>query len=96
MVIATCALGAAREAGYWEDDAINAARVSCPHCGYDAPRLGIVVHLNDHHRWTREQIADWVESQERLIEPEPAPAVREDVDPPVVAIREKASSSSEP
>lgn len=28
------------------------------------PLLYLIVHLNDHHKWTREQIADWVESQD--------------------------------
>jgi hypothetical protein len=26
---------------------------------------GRITHLNDHHHWTRERIADWVESVER-------------------------------
>lgn len=29
---------------------------------------GLVAHLNDDHKWTRERIADWVESQEALAE----------------------------
>lgn len=27
----------------------------------------IVVHLNNHHRWTREQIADWLEGEEEKL-----------------------------
>lgn len=27
----------------------------------------IVVHLNNHHKWTREQIADWLESEEEKL-----------------------------
>jgi hypothetical protein len=27
----------------------------------------IVVHLNNHHRWTREAIADWLESEEEKL-----------------------------
>lgn len=27
----------------------------------------IIVHLNNHHRWTREQIADWLESEEEKL-----------------------------
>lgn len=27
----------------------------------------IVVHLNNHHRWTRETIADWLESEEEKL-----------------------------
>jgi hypothetical protein len=29
----------------------------------------LIQHLNDHHRWTREQIAEFVESQETAGEP---------------------------
>lgn len=36
--------------------------------------LATCVHLNDFHRWTREQIADWVATQERSRElPQTAP-----------------------
>jgi len=27
----------------------------------------VVIHLNDHHRWSREQIADWLESEEEKL-----------------------------
>lgn len=27
----------------------------------------VVIHLNDHHRWTREAIADWLESEEEKL-----------------------------
>jgi hypothetical protein len=30
--------------------------------------LILIFHLNDHHHWTREQIADWVETIERAQE----------------------------
>jgi hypothetical protein len=53
----------------------------------------VVIHLNDHHRWTREQIADWVETVEPAaddprVTPSPSDAVREDVESSVLAIRE--------
>lgn len=32
--------------------------------GSAAPRLNVILHLNDLYGWTREQIADWVESEE--------------------------------
>lgn len=43
--------------------------VPCPACG-DGDRilLSIIVHLNDDHRWTRERIADWVETLETPVE----------------------------
>lgn len=31
------------------------------------PLGSIVVHLNDHHRWTREAIADWLETEEEKL-----------------------------
>lgn len=30
----------------------------------NVPVIDIVVHLNDHHKWSREQIADWLETQD--------------------------------
>lgn len=30
----------------------------------DAPLINVVAHLNDYHRWQREEIADWVEQFE--------------------------------
>ena len=63
----------------------SAARCHLDGCeGYGVDTLGdLVWHLNDVHRWTREQIADWVETIERRAEAEgqpqtetPAPAVR--------------------
>jgi hypothetical protein len=38
----------------------------CPACG-DLTAFGpfiTILHLNDHHKWTREQIADWVQTIE--------------------------------
>ncbi len=36
----------------------------CPVCGTQKA-LGVIVHLNDEHGWTREAIADYVETLER-------------------------------
>ena len=33
---------------------------NCPSCGCSCPIFGVITHLNDNHRWTREQIARWV------------------------------------
>lgn len=27
----------------------------------------LIIHLNDHHKWTREEIAEWLEDQERVL-----------------------------
>ncbi len=76
--IGTCALGAANEAiglsanddeteGPWPFIAIG---LPCPSCGVTLgadPETGLgemVEHLNDYHRWTREVIADFVETIE--------------------------------
>lgn len=43
---------------------------SCPACDGETRRLGrLIPHLNDDHRWTREQIADFVEGVERSLYP---------------------------
>lgn len=44
----------------------------CPACnivGYECARqlLSMLWHLNDWHRWTREQIADWLHEREEAI-----------------------------
>lgn len=31
-------------------------------CGAGQPLSWLIVHLNDDHRWTREQIADWLDA----------------------------------
>lgn len=45
------------------------AKATCPaeHCkgmgSFDGvPVTKVVIHLNDHHRWTREKIADWLDT----------------------------------
>lgn len=65
----------------------------CPvnDCSGHGPLAGAIQHLNDDHRWTREQIADFVE---RVEQASSAPAVREDVASPVVAIRAEESSGT--
>jgi hypothetical protein len=45
---------------------------ACPACaGYlsEPGLIELIVHLNDTHRWTREQIADWVATIEPREEP---------------------------
>jgi hypothetical protein len=39
----------------------------CPVCFYTSLLEWVIVHLNDDHRWTREQIADWVATVESAI-----------------------------
>ena len=41
-------------------------RAKCPACSYSRhiSVLGVLTHLNDSHKWTRSQIADWVETVE--------------------------------
>lgn len=40
----------------------------CPACDFSDDVQECIFHLNNHHRWTRERIADWVEVQEQRIE----------------------------
>lgn len=82
--VGTCAFGAANEAlgldvndsnGY-EFEALISHKAKCPVVGCGCRRrivATVVHHLNDEHYWTREQIADWVESIERAQEQQPAP-----------------------
>lgn len=61
----SCALGAARDAGFGKtQDDINAEALVCPVCDIQLQQMVMVVHLNDRHRWTRERIADWVDTIE--------------------------------
>ena len=63
-IVATCALEGATRAGYHDDVDFLLTPAECPVClRIEAVRI-IVAHLNDHHRWTREAIADWVQVQE--------------------------------
>lgn len=42
----------------------------CPACGEiseEACLWGIVIHLNDIHRWTREAVADWLYAEEEKL-----------------------------
>lgn len=40
---------------------------SCPACTASGHLPNIIAHLNDGHLWTREQIADWVETIEQQL-----------------------------
>lgn len=80
-----CALGAAADAAgiptgdlslKWPMLALGS--FACPICMrqlYRGPLFGIIAHLNDYHKWTREQIAYWVATIEQ---PEIAPEVKEE------------------
>lgn len=67
-----CALGAAHIGGYEESIAdLFVLVAACPACkDFDAVAAHtgtavreIVAHLNDDHRWSREQIAAWLKEQ---------------------------------
>ena len=66
-----CALGAALLAvGARPEEAVRSAlnrwpwastvSADCPGCGRSRTVFRVITHLNDRHRWTREQIATWV------------------------------------
>lgn len=74
-VVATCAIGAVLEVlkgqrlseiGYWALFKVTMSR-PCPdlRCEKDSYCIS---HLNDDHRWTREQIADHIEILEKELE----------------------------
>ncbi len=67
--------------------------LQCPVCENASVR-NVIARLNNEHRWTREQIADWVEVFEAHDQPDSAPAVRLSTDQPIVTIREASISSS--
>jgi hypothetical protein len=81
MATVTCALGAAYEAAEVAHCWIALSRrfpilmriewLVCPAC--DERVETPIPHLNDDHRWTREQIADWVATIEAQHEPTPEP-----------------------
>jgi hypothetical protein len=60
-ILRTCAIGAASAAGYDTTRLGNSSVTQCPACQLRGGVAGIIAHLNDDHRWTRERIADWVE-----------------------------------
>lgn len=76
----SCALQAACEsvgvASIWDIQACYAAFpvlmdwAQCPECRDTFMLDATVIHLNDEHHWTRERIADWVQTLEA-----PAPAL---------------------
>jgi hypothetical protein len=66
-----CALGAALLAvGSRPEEAVRSAldrwpwastvSADCPRCGRSRTVFRVITHLNDRHRWTREQVAKWV------------------------------------
>jgi len=66
-----CALGAALLAvGARPEEAVRSAldrwpwastvNADCPRCTRSRTVFRVITHLNDRHRWTREQIATWV------------------------------------
>ena len=67
-VYAACALGAAAAAGYdLSVCSFPEIRRVCPaRCSsVILPLATIIIHLNDVHHWSREAIADWVETLEQ-------------------------------
>jgi hypothetical protein len=80
--ITSCALGAAYDAAgimdahrVWDDLAVLfpilerfVGDVKCPVCDDLGEHDSAIPHLNDDHKWTREQIADWVETIEAQYE----------------------------
>lgn len=72
-----CAWGAAFEAmGLMAPDqewSWTTRVVKCPNC-YTVllPVHSVIIHLNDHHRWTRQQIGEWIATIEPTDETSPS------------------------
>ena len=62
----TCALNAAWDTGHRETHRYYPLPASCPICMRYNGLAVVVIHLNDDHKWTREAIAEWVETIERV------------------------------
>jgi hypothetical protein len=56
---ATCAVQAGEDGGYSFSTALL-LRATCPACGEWHPQ--VIPFLNDRHLWTRERIADWLDT----------------------------------
>jgi hypothetical protein len=48
---------------------VSVIPVRCPECETRNVAGNVMAHLNNDHKWTRERIADWVETIERAHEP---------------------------
>jgi hypothetical protein len=59
-VDATCVVQAGADGGYNPETAFM-VRADCPVCVKPTPQK-ILPHLNDFHCWTRERIADWLDT----------------------------------
>lgn len=64
------------------------AYVDCPWCGkgegrdaHDGPIVALVQHLNDHAHWSREQIADWLETLDVDLSFPPEPPPKKELPP---------------
>ena len=68
------------DAADYERWPVSAVKAACPECGI-VDELGYVIGgcLNDEHRWTRERIADWVETVEDAQEAQQRTDVRGEV-----------------
>jgi hypothetical protein len=61
-IVAVCALGSAFVAGYPEDGPEGPIDRACPQCDNGRPVGDLVPHLNDTHHWSRERIADYLDT----------------------------------
>jgi hypothetical protein len=50
----------------WFFDCLEGTVRKCPAdgCRKTLVLAALIVHLNDHHRWSREQIASWLEDEQ--------------------------------
>lgn len=64
-VVASCAIGAALSVGYTSEETKAFWGIKCPvkPCT-DDHMVSTIAHLNDDHKWSRENIAYWVRTIE--------------------------------
>jgi hypothetical protein len=56
------------ELDLWLRRIVELQAATCPACGVNTPAIGLIPHLNDTHRWTRQRIAEFVELYEPIPE----------------------------
>ncbi len=71
-VVATCAMGAAVVASGVKENLYHVwpylvTTRTCPACAMMNCGVGLIFHLNDTHFWSRERIADWIETWEAAL-----------------------------
>ena len=57
----------------WLRTSVQCPEEQCYRYSFDVPTSLVISHLHHTHHWSREVIADWIETLEKELEPEEAP-----------------------